>query len=998
MTTEHPSSKTDSQYWGSLEELKGSPEYTDMIGKEFLNPPAKQDVTEMERRDFLKVMGAGMLLTTMACSRRPVEKIIPYVHQPVDVVPGIPNWYTSTCQECATGCGLIVKTREGRPIKLEGNPLHPLNQGALCASGQASILNLYDPDRLKAPVQVDRGQDAFRETSWTEIDSAIGQKLNELKGQGGVYVLTGSLNGPTTLKAIQGFLAAYPGGRHVAFDPTFPEEVARAQELSYGKPLVPRYRFEKAQYILTFGADFLGTWLSPVEFSKRFSKNRNVESGKCSRLVAFEGALSLTGMNADLHVPVRPGDEAMVAFAIANEVAGLTGQGSLGAARGYNAASAAQQTGISAEEIKAIAKELAANRGKSLVLGGGVNAKNGLALQIAVNYLNTILGNDGVTVDSDGAPEAANSSFYNVAQLVASMNRGEVKALLIAGINPVYSLPESLNFEGALSKVPLVISFADRVDETAAFADYVCTTPHYLESWGDANPAAGLYSIVQPTIAPLYDSRPFGESLLKWSGNSTAWYGAVKSYWLESILKGASWEEVLEKGYYSGSASSDAPRASRAFNARSIDQVIQALDPQSDSNYRLALYPSIAMGDGHAANNAWLQELPDPISKITWDNFVSMSPQSAEELGISQGAIVRFKGPKVDFEAPVCIQPGMHPKALMMAVGYGRTRAGRVGNKVGISTRAFQVQNGSDLEWSGQVIDSISKTGKNYRLASTQIHHAMDGRPIVKDASFTEFLQDPKAGNHVEPHIAHGVPTMWPQHEYKGYRWAMAIDTTVCTGCSACVIGCQSENNIPTVGREQVLRGRDMHWLRIDRYYKGDAKAPKVAFQPMLCQHCENAPCETVCPVLATVHDADGLNTMIYNRCVGTRYCSNNCPYKVRRFNYFEYTKNLPEPVNLVLNPDISVREKGVMEKCTFCMQRIRTAKDHAKDEARRVRDGEVKTACQQSCPTDAIVFGDLNDAESQIAKFAKSPRGYRLLEDLNTVPRVTYLTKIRNV
>lgn len=981
-----------STYWGSLEELHGLGD-AESIGREFPMPPHKEEVSEIERREFLKVMGAGMLLAATACTRKPVEKIIPYVNAPEEITPGVPTWYASTCQECAAGCGLIVKTREGRPIKLEGNPVHPVNQGSLCGRGQASILNLYDPDRLKGPVA------GSTPSSWKEVDEALSKRLKEVQGRG-VAVLTGALTSPTTQKLISEFVSKFSRGRHVAYEGVVPEEIALGQEASFGQKITPRYRFDKASYILSFGADFLGTYLSPVEFSKNFSKGRKVADGKMSRLVCFEGALSLTGTNADLHIPIKPGDELPVVLSLAHEIIvkkGVGGNGDVaGKLRRYSIESVVEQTGLSADLLRQVASELLDNRGKGLILGGGIKCKNATAVQNAVNLLNAVLENDGAAVDYSTPSNQAASSHADLLALIKDMRDGRVGALFIHKNNPLYSLPEQLGFKDALTRVPLVVSFADRLDETALAAHYVCPDSHYLESWNDVSPQKGIFSIVQPTISPLYDTRSFQDSLIGWMGQSGSWYDYLVKSWGASADTAGRWDSALETGVVINRGNDDALRLApvRSFNAAALTGPSKAEDDAG--RFRLALYPSIPQFDGRSANNGWLQEYPNPISKVTWDNYLSVAPKTAKDLQLSDGDVVRVAGGGVVLELPAHVQPKMHPQAAMVAVGYGRTQAGKIGNGVGVNTFPFVVGTRFS-EWSGQQV-TLEKTGKRVRLAVTQSQSNTMGRPVVKDTTYTDFKKDPASGNEkVEQN-----PSMWPKHEFPGYRWGMAIDTNACTGCGACMIGCQAENNIPIVGKEQVLKNRDMHWIRIDRYYKGDADNPQVAFQPMLCQHCENAPCETVCPVLATTHNDEGLNTMIYNRCVGTRYCSNNCPYKVRRFNYFEYSKEFVEPLSLVLNPDITVREKGVMEKCTFCIQRIRTAKDTAKDEGpvgspRKVRDGEIKTACQQTCPTDAITFGNTNDPESLVSKLRQSPRGFHVLEELNTVPQVTYLTKVRN-
>lgn len=1002
--------KNPPKYWASLEELHGTPEYQENAEKEFPLPPEEQSITEMDRRSFLKVMGAGMLLATAGCYRRPVEKIIPYVNRPQEVVPGVPDWYASTCGDCSVACGVLVKTREGRPIKLEGNPLHPISQGGLCARGQASVLNLYDPDRLRFPVASGAPS---KELSWQEVDEKIKAKLAEVKQSGAkVYVLSGSLVSPSTVQLIRDFLGN--SGQHVSFESVLPEEILKAQELSYGSKVLPRYRIDKAALLLSFGADFLGTWISPVEFAKGFSKARKVENGSMLRFVAVESALTQTGSNADEYFSVKPGDELAVALALANEIIVQNKQSRYsGDSRvaevlaPYSIEKVSQETGIKPESLKRVAKELWEAKGKGLVLGGAVKAKNSLALQVAVNLLNSALENDGVTVDASISPSnQVDSSYADLLTLIDDMKNAKVGALFIYRNNPVYSLPASLGFAEALKKVSLIVSFNDRVDETGALSTYVCPDSNYLESWDDASPQKGIYSIIQPVIGTMYKTRSAQDSLIQWGNlQEKSWYDYLKGQWQQKVYpqarNGKSFEEFWQEALQKGAVDTLEDRrqdnsGSRSFSSNSLSVIPSLASAKGD--LFLALYPSLAMFDGRSANNGWLQELPDPNSKVTWDNYLSISPKTAENLKLTNGDIVKVQGEGIATELPIFVQPKMPEKTAMVAVGYGRSKIGKIANGVGVDVYPLQKIEQDFPSWAGSPI-TLTKTSGSTKLAITQGHNSAEGRPIVKEATYAEYLKgDSKEhgeGGHGEGGV---IPSIWPEHKYdKPYKWGMAIDMSACIGCNACVVGCQSENNIPVVGKAQVLKGRYMHWIRIDRYYSGEQSNPDVSYQPMLCQHCDNAPCESVCPVLATVHNDEGLNTMVYNRCVGTRYCANNCPYKVRRFNFFDYSKQYVEPLNLVLNPDITTRSRGVMEKCTFCMQRIRTEKDKAKAHGTLVADGAIKTACQQSCPTDAIVFGNTHDEHSLVSKLRLNPRGFHVLEDLNVKPQITYLEKVRN-
>jgi len=987
-------------HWQSLEQLKSEPEFLERKGKEFPLPPDEQSVTEMERRTFLKLMGASLLLTSTAACHRPVEKIIPYVNRPLEVVPGLPNWYTSTCRECSAACGTLVKTREGRPLKVEGNPEHPMNRGGLCARGQMSVLNQYDPDRFQNPGL--NSESGFEKLTWEKLDQEVVSKLKTAT-QGGkkVAVLTGALTSPTTKKLIDSFLSVYPGS-HISYDGVIPEEIAQGREIAFGQKLVPHYYFEKASVIVSFGADFLGTWLSPVEFARGYAMSRQPEKGRMSRLSVVESALSLTGSNADEYLPVKSGHELTIALGILSEILS-TQSGSLGAAAASARAlvgsttldSAAAATGIGPAILKKLADSLLQARGKGIVLGGAVRGANALALQVAVNYINLALGNEGSTIDATKPSYQASSSFSDFQTLAQEIEAGKIGALLVYKSNPAYDAPWA-SLKEDLKKVPLLISFADRPNETAAIANVLAPASGPMEAWDDASPRAGLLSLVQPTMQPLFNTRSFQDSLIKWAGLQPGnWYDYLRNNWEATFFPATSgfssfdilWNTVLQKGFVTTDINNGATTSGVAAD-------VSKLPVEKAADLSLSLYPNISIFDGHAAQNSFLQELPDPLSKITWENYFSISPADAKTHNLSQGEIISVETAEGTLELPVHIQPKMPQGNIMAAIGYGRKTSLSMPNAIGKNASVLQRINGNSLAWAGLAVTNLKKTGMTNRFGITQGHHELEGRDIVQEATFEEYKKDPHAG--AEGH--HGeVPTMWTEHKYDGYRWGMAVDMSACVGCNACMAACQVENNVPVVGKEQVFRGRDMHWLRIDRYYKGDENYPEVAYQPMFCQNCENAPCETVCPVIATVHNDDGINVMVYNRCVGTRYCLNNCPYKVRRFNYFDYWKGLKAPANLALNPEMTVRTKGVMEKCNFCLQRIRYSKDAAKDQNRRVVEGEIQTACEQSCPTHAIVFGDLNDPKSLVSKMKASTRGYHVLEDLNVKSRVTYLRKIRN-
>src|SRR3989338_5866040 len=991
-------------YWGSIEELQQIADFQTTPGKEFVAPPMKQEATSMERRTFLKLMGASALAASISCSRRPVEKIIPYVHKPEEITPGIANWYASTCGECSAACGTLIKTREGRPIKIEGNKKHPLSGGGLCARGQASLLNLYDPDRLREPAAVDRRSGEYTATTWELLDRSIQGELQKLKESSKkVVIFTDPIVSPSTKALIDEFLIPYRG-LHIAYSPLFPEELLEANSVSFGERKLPQYRLDRAELLVSFGADFLGTWISPVEFARQFSKARRVDEGKMLRFVAIEAALSLSGTNADEYIPVAAGDELFVALALAHELIVRGGKSAYAGnpiitevLRNYSIERVAKTLKLETAQLQHLATQLWKSRGKSLLLGGPVHGKYGRELQIVLNLLNSALMNDGATIDWDTATATTSSSYRDIVKLVEEMKQEKVGAVILASFNPAFVLPQTLGFADALKQVPLVIDCSDKKTETTqAATTQSAPMTHALEMWNDAEPAKGLYSIAQPVISPLYQNRSFQDSLIRWGAmNAKNWYSYLQTWWQKNVHRSSEsfarfWEKALHEGFVDHvSNRHDVRSSSRNFSSSALSGFPEM--PKPGATLTLALVPSLAIFDGRYVNNSWLQELPDPLSKITWENYLSLSPATAERMGISQGEVIEIEAGEMKAKLPVHIQPKLSPSTMMVSVGYGQSFGGSIGGGTGVNVYPLQKGESSALQWNGIDVN-ITTTGKKVDLAVTQGHHNIENRPIVFEATWEEFQKDPSSGIE-HPHLL----TMWKEREYPKERWGMAIDMTACTGCNACVVACQAENNVPVVGKDQVLRGREMHWLRVDRYYTGDLENPDTYHQPMPCQQCEAAPCETVCPVLATFHSDDGLNMMTYNRCVGTRYCSNNCPYKVRRFNFFEYSENFEEPQQLALNPDVTVRTRGVMEKCTFCIQRVQEKRHEAKLEGRELKDGEIQTACQQSCPAQAIVFGNLNDPKSEVSKRAASKRGYHVLADLNTRPSVTYLSKIRN-
>jgi molybdopterin-containing oxidoreductase family iron-sulfur binding subunit len=1017
----HVAGNGTKKYWTSLADREGQSEIRDLQSREFQTP--SETPTELpSRREFLKLLSAGAAFAAAGCARKPVEKVLPYLKAPEEVTPGNAVYYATTCGECPAACGAVVKTREGRPIKLEGNPDHPLTHGGFCARGQASVLNLYDPDRLKAPGIVDRATGAVRAATWGEVDKKTVRGLQQAAEQGkAIVLLTGTVNSPSTRALIDGFLASFPSAEHVVYDPVSSDALARGQELCYGERIIPGFAFEHTDLVVSLGADFLGSWLSPVEFARAFSRRRRPESGSMARLIAIESTMSLTGTNADQRVRARPEHLYPIAMALAHELLVREPRGPLAAdavvvnaVRSFGVDRIEVAAGMPQGTLTAIANQLWEARGRGLVLAGPQAAPAGQAvgLQVAVNLLNSALGNEGVTVDASTASQQARGSEEAVTRLVERMRGGDVGALLVHGVNPAYSLPGAVGYAEAVKRVSFVASFADRADETAMLADVVAPDTHFLESWNDHEPRRGVRSLTQPAIAPLYDVRPFQESLLAWAryvgkgplaAVTATWHDWLRDRWRSEVYSAADaaapfelfWEGALREGVIRTTVSSS---GARSFRSGALTALPEWTAPAAGS-LSLVLYAPVSLYDGRSANNAWMQEVPDPVTKVSWDNVILISPSRARDLGalgatenLLSSEVFTIDAGHASFDLPIHVQPGLHPDVVAIAVGYGRRAAGRVGNGVGQNAYALAQATGGRIGTAGVPV-TLKTTGKRVPVAMSQGHQTADSRPILFETTFAEYQRDPRAGNESHGHL----PSMWTRHKYPGHKWGMAIDLTACIGCSACMVACRSENNIPVVGKKVVLQGREMDWIRIDRYYSGDPENPETVHQPMLCQHCENAPCETVCPVLATTHSSEGLNVQTYNRCVGTRYCSNNCPYKVRRFNWWEYSDVKEKSLRLVLNPDVTVRSKGIMEKCTFCVQRIRDGKERAKALGVPVPDGDIQTACMQTCPTDAIVFGDMNDPNSRVAKLGKNERGFTVLEELNTLPSITYQTKVRN-
>lgn len=1053
------------KYWKGLEELNNNPEFVQKAGQEFAEQiPVEEFLGDQglssggtNRRDFLKFLGFSVTAASLAACETPVSKAIPYLVKPEEVTPGEANWYASTYYDGRDYSPILVKTREGRPIKIKGNNFY--NNGGPNARIYASVLSLYDSSRLTGPTKDGNA------IGWSAVDKEIGDKLNAIAAKGGaIRILSSTIISPSTKAAIAEFAAKYPTTKLIQYDAISYAGMAKANAQSFGKEVIPSYHFDKAKVIVSIGADFLANWVE--DYSVPYSKNRKVSKEKTdmSRHFQFESNLSLTGANADERVPVKVSEQAKVAVNLYNAVAKLVGGNALPSAA------------LSSDAmITKAAKELAESKGSSLVVSGS----NDVDVQVIVNGINQLLGNYGNTIDLNSPSYLNQSNDQGFADLVSEMASGKVDALITYNTNPVYTSPAAIKFAEAYGKVGLRISFADRADETASLAQYICPDHHYLESWNDYNPKKAIYSLTQPTIRPLFadpnsGTRQAQETLLKWAGNNSDFHAYMQKVWNEQIFPMQSihtnfvdfWNKSLHDGIIEVGKTAEAAAEPAKGKTGPVDIVktqpkeevkqvaganlaesAQRISAIKTAPLELALYEKVGLGNGNQANNPWLQELPDPITRITWDNYVTMSPIDMKEQKLNlmerqdrEASLVKVTVNGITVELPAVPQPGQAQGTIGIALGYGREKAGKLSEHtktvIGKNVYPFvQFTNGTQ---NYTTIATLEDSHQTTEIAGTQVHHTLMGREIVRETNLENYKKDNRHGSYPEELVTHSgkkvasTIDLWDEHAKLGHRWGMTIDLNSCFGCGACVVSCTSENNVGVVGKDQVMKTREMHWLRIDRYYSSDmskevaketgtgaiemylemenpsAENPKVVFQPMLCQHCNHAPCENVCPVLATNHSSDGLNQMTYNRCVGTRYCANNCPYKVRRFNWFNYNDNPDFAFNptqddlgrMVMNPDVVVRSRGVMEKCSMCVQRVQAGKLEAKKAGRKLVDGDVVTACQEACPTNAIIFGDLNDPDSQVAMLRRAEeegRNYFVLDEIGTKPTISYLTKVRN-
>lgn len=1042
----------------------------------------------MERREFLKIAGvSGATTAAFGCSPKATEKLIPYLVPQEEIVPGVSTWYATVCGESPEGLGIQVRTREGRPVLIQGNPEHPLSGGAVSALTQAALQGLYDPDRVKGPA-VRASADRFRGLAWDSAERLLAGKLLDA-GDGGIYFLGGQMTGSLDT-LVDRWLAVFGSPNRVVYEPFAYEPVLAANRLVFGEEAIPLYDIASARYLISFGADFLETWVAPTFFARGFTELHAFREGRMGKFVHVEPRLSLTASNADEWIAPRPGTEMLMALAMAREIAGEGASAAGVPLAGYAPEAVAERTDVPADTIRRLAREFAQAR-PSLALGAGVATTHRKATEtwVAVNVLNQVAGNVGTTVRFGPNFHVARGQTYRaMEELVRHMRDGRVRVLIVHGANPVFSLPPRLGFAEALESVPFKVSFSTFYDETAARADLLLPASHPLESWGDSVPMDGVRGLMQPVVTHLHRTQMLGDILLRSARAAglgrelpyESFYAYLRESWGVPLPKraggaaqpaqaatpppggppggergvsarppgartSATWEEALRRGgiftapvkvlptpaygprFEAATAAAgtappapaDTPAPAAAETSVEPSPAASTRDTGSagmqetsaaelrfeparfdgdDDGLYLMPVPTVMLYDGRGANKPWMQELPDPVTKAVWGSWVEIHPETAKRLGVREGEMLELSSPHGTIHVPAFLYPGIRPDTVAVPIGQGHTEYGRYAKGLGANPITLLPADVDGLSggrvWFGTRV-KLSRSDAAGRLIVVQGSPHQHSRGIARALSVREAREAEE--NPRESMTAHLMPKVQADAAQESpYRWGMTIDLAKCVGCSACVTACYMENNVPVVGPDECEKGREMSWLRIERYWDEprDTGSFGVRYLPMLCQHCGQAPCEPVCPVYAAYHNPEGLNAQIYNRCVGTRYCNNNCPYKVRRFNFFQY--DYPEPLNLQYNPDVTVRSKGVMEKCTFCVQRIREAKIHAEDaEGREVRDGEVVTACQAACPTQAIIFGNLRDESSRVYREAMGGRGYSVLDELNTRSAITYLADV---
>lgn len=1026
-------SKSDGKtYWRSFSELYNDKNFRNMLDKEFSQQVLKDSDEDkksfLSRRRFLALLGASAAFAAAGCSNyRGKGNIIPYNKKPEEITIGIPNYYASTCTGCVSACGILVKTREGRPIKIDGNPDHPLSKGKICAKGQASIMNLYNPERLKEPMIQAGGN--FVPSSWDNVNTKIKEALNSAKADGKtIAFISHSIISPTFKKVLEDFQKIYPVARLYTYEVFNRSTRKSAWEKSYGVKDIPALRLDQAKVILSLESDFLGTDLNHIENTRLFTSRRDVINGEeFNRLYVVEGATTLTGFNADYRIRLRT--DAIEEFVLSllselivkRKVSVFSNDAQiLSKLSSYSLDEFGAKHHLDIKVLNYLVEDLVKNQGASLVMAGDILPES---THIAVNFLNEVIGATRLySRENEFSEIMPLSTREELGTLMSLINSGNVDVVIHLDSNPVYHLPQDYNYRELLKKVRSVITITEMMNESAEVSNYILPLSDPLESWGDYKTRRGFYSLQQPVIAPLYNTRQKEELLLEWAGmiySVNLYHDYLRINWEKSVYPMLASSVPFNKFWYASLHDGVAfiqEKSEQSAWTFAKDAFVKSSHMKAADGYVLLLQDNNTVGDGRFASNGWLQELPHPISKVTWDNYAAVSPQAAAELSLNTGDILEISVENRKQNFPVFVQPGLADKVIEVSLGYGRTSAGVVGTGVGVNAGVL-------ISASPSLTDRlynniyVSKASGSYELASTQEHYPIDSDPLLKDihkrrgiireGTWLKYKEDPsflEKEKHKIDLSPINKPPVYADDDYKGYKWGMAIDMNKCTGCGECIIACNVENNIPVVGKDQVIANREMMWLRVDRYYSGTAEDPKASFQPMLCQQCDYAPCENVCPVAATTHSQDGLNGMTYNRCVGTRYCSNNCPYKVRRFNYFDFRDHFrdsyqySESFDLMANPEVTIRARGVMEKCTFCVQRIMKEREDAIRENRDVKGSNVTTACQDACPSNAIVFGNVNDKNSDIAKYREHELGYTVLEEIKVGPNVTYIARLRNV
>lgn len=1007
----------EKNHWRSLRDLQDAGATEERKTREF--EPGVTDefdpgqMSPLSRKQFLALMAASAAFAAAGCTNyRDKGEIVPYSKKPEDITPGRPLYYASTCTACKQSCGTLIKTREGRPIKVDGNPDHPVNRGRLCATGQATLLQMYDPARLRQP-RTGAASAHSGDVAWEKVDAEAVQQLAACIRDGKqVVLMTGPQTSPTGRKVIADFKAAFPTTRVLTYDRLHEESRRQGWERTYGPGPVPAIQWEKARLIVTLEADILGTDGAVVQQTGAFAAGRDVERpDEFIRLYAVEGTMSLTGTNADHRIRLTPPAQLELVLALIHEIGAKLNVKTAQYPASRELKAFADAYGLKTGILAHLVDDLLAARGKAIVYAG---AAHGADLHAAVNVLNDILGNAVLYGDAMVADAAAVSPVDQFVTLVADMKAGKVGFVAHLDVNPVYHLPASLGYAKALANVPFSIALVESENETSGACTYMAPIHTMFEGWGDHSVRDGVISLQQPVVAPLYATRQKEAVLLHWmsaSGpfNESAYRDYLKKNWESTVYPAAGaagdptafWQSALHDGVIT-------IRKAAAVRPTLRPDALVGVQPVAANGVTVLVTAASFIGDGTHANNGWLQEIPHPVSKIVWDNYAAMAPATAKRLGVRSDDLIDVTTAHGTVRLPVFEQAGTAEDLVSVALGYGRSAAGPVGSGVGVDVTPLlppSVLQGARLV----AATSVTKAGGTYALASTQEHHSLDDtfvkdfhlkRHIIQEGTLEEYRKDPRSLD-IERKEYESIS---PRVQYAGLKWGMAIDLNKCTGCNACVAGCNVENNIPVVGREQVAKGREMQWIRIDRYFSGTPEEPVASHQPMLCQHCDNAPCENVCPVVATNHSPDGINQMIYNRCVGTKYCSNNCPYKVRRFNFFNFRDHfadgyqLEEPLNLMANPEVTVRSRGVMEKCSFCVQRIMDARQLATEQGRTLDGKDVQTACQQACPAGAIEFGNVLDPASAVSKLREHPLGYDVLGELNVRPNVTYIARLRNI